>query len=94
MVTSDGYVKILDFGLAKLLPQPGVDSEAATITKEGTVPGGDGDGQLHVSGASLGKASGCRTDVFSLGRGALRDGYGQQAIPGGNDGRAFRRDPA
>ena len=39
MVTSDGYVKILDFGLARLLPQTGADSEAATITKDGTVAG-------------------------------------------------------
>ena len=39
MVSSDGYVKILDFGLAKLLSQPDVDSEAATKTKNGTVAG-------------------------------------------------------
>ena len=38
MVTEDGFVKILDFGLAKLVPQL-ADSEAATMAKGGTTPG-------------------------------------------------------
>ena len=37
MVTEDGFVKILDFGLAKLVPQL-ADSEAATMAKGGTTP--------------------------------------------------------
>jgi non-specific serine/threonine protein kinase len=68
MVSGDGYVKILDFGLAKLLPQPGADSEAATITKEGTVAGAVmGTASYMSPEQALGKPLDARTDVFSLG---------------------------
>ena len=40
MITGDGLVKILDFGLAKLFTPPaGADSELATMEKGGTTPG-------------------------------------------------------
>jgi serine/threonine-protein kinase len=40
MLNSDGFVKILDFGLAKLLPQPShLDSQMATVSKMGTREG-------------------------------------------------------
>ena len=39
IISEDGYVKILDFGLAKLLPQGEVGSEIATAVKEGTTRG-------------------------------------------------------
>ena len=54
-VTRDGRVKILDFGLAKLVRQEGaLAADAATLASQ-TEPGvGDGDGRVHVSRAGEG----------------------------------------
>jgi serine/threonine-protein kinase len=60
---NDGYVKILDFGLAKLLPQPSVDSEAVTITKEGTAAGTvTGTASYLSPEQALGRTLDARTD--------------------------------
>ncbi len=84
MVTSDGYVKILDFGLAKLLPEA-VDfgSEEITISKEltraGVILGTVG----YMSPEQVrGKAVDHRTDIFSLGTILYEMLSGQRAFHG------------
>src|SRR5688572_25455256 len=67
MVRDDGYVKVLDFGLARLLPTTASDPEAATLAQQ-TTPG-TVMGTLaymspeQASGHTVGSAS----DVFALG---------------------------
>ncbi|TDI34248.1 MAG: hypothetical protein E2P02_30780 [Acidobacteria bacterium] len=39
IVSKDGYIKILDFGLAKLFAHGAEDSEAGTVTRDGTTSG-------------------------------------------------------
>jgi serine/threonine-protein kinase len=65
MVTGDGYVKILDFGLAKLRTQPSeTESEVPTETREGTVLGTVG---YMSPEQAKGHSADFRSDQFSLG---------------------------
>ncbi|MGH9369650.1 MAG: protein kinase domain-containing protein [Thermoanaerobaculia bacterium] len=81
MISRDGYVKILDFGLAKLVEAPAPDaSDLPTGTRPGMVMGSVG--YMSPEQAS-GRAVDFRSDQFSLGSILYELATGQ---------RAFRRD--
>ncbi len=59
MIRRDGYVKVLDFGLAKLTERRGVDVEAPTVSMVRDESGKrDGNGDLYVAGAGARPAGG------------------------------------
>jgi hypothetical protein len=67
MMTRDGYVKVLDFGLAKLLPsdsEEGAPASSETATRTGIIVGT----AAYLSPEQLrGARADARSDVFSLG---------------------------
>lgn len=66
MLRRDGYVKVLDFGLAKLTERKGFDSDAATMVK--TEPGMVMGTIRYMSPEQArGLAVDARTDIWSLG---------------------------
>jgi serine/threonine protein kinase len=69
MIRRDGYVKVLDFGLAKLTERPAaVDSQAPTIAKAETDPGTVmGTMQYMSPEQARGLEVDKRTDIWSLG---------------------------
>ena len=68
IISEDGYVKILDFGLAKLLPLDGVGSEVATMEKQATTPGTILGTVGYMSPEQAkGEEADFRSDQFSLG---------------------------
>lgn len=69
MVRRDGYVKVLDFGLAKLTEQPdGTDTEAPTRALVNTSPGAVmGTANYMSPEQARGRTVDARTDIWSLG---------------------------
>lgn len=67
-ITSDGHVKILDFGLARIKEPVQEDAETATLTPEGTIPGTVMGTMGYMSPEQLrGEPSDARSDIFALG---------------------------
>lgn len=67
MVRDDGYVKVLDFGLARLLPSNASDSEAATLTQQ-TMPGTIVGTVAYMSPEQVrGETVSHPSDIFALG---------------------------
>ncbi len=76
MVTTDGRVKVLDFGLAKLTHNASdVDGADLTTVEQLTGPATrHRNARIHVPRASGGRPVDARSDVFSLGIVVLRRG--------------------
>jgi serine/threonine-protein kinase len=68
MIREDGYVKVLDFGLAKLLEQTTPDANAETLMQVQTQPGMIMGTVAYMSPEQArGRVVDARTDIFSLG---------------------------
>jgi eukaryotic-like serine/threonine-protein kinase len=68
MIREDGYVKVLDFGLAKLVDQTAPDADAETLMQVQTQPGMIMGTVAYMSPEQArGQLVDMRTDIFSLG---------------------------
>jgi len=67
-ITSDGRIKVLDFGLAQVKVPVEEDAETATLTPAGTVPGSVLGTMGYMSPEQLrGEPTDARSDIFALG---------------------------
>jgi serine/threonine-protein kinase len=85
MVTQDGLVKVLDFGLAKLTETNSEDSIETRSTKHYSPPrteeGHLGDSGLHVAGTGRRQVYGCTIGYFLVRGGAVRDVVRPKSFP-------------
>ena len=82
-LTRDGYLKILDFGLAKLKPRTDPDSETAVMTEESTATGTILGTIGYMSPEQVrGQLTDTRTDIFSFGCVLYELLSGQRAFTG------------
>jgi len=83
IISDDGYVKILDFGLAKLLPEGEVGAELSTLARE-TTPGAILGTVGYMSPEQAkGQDADFRADQFSLGAILFEMATGKRAFEGG-----------
>jgi len=67
MIRDDGYLKVLDFGLARLVPVTGTDDEAAALMRQ-TLPGAVLGTVAYMSPEQArGEPAGPPADIFALG---------------------------
>jgi serine/threonine protein kinase len=96
MIRHDGYVKVLDFGLAKLAEyqRGSSDPEAETLHMIKTEPGIVVGTVTYMSPEqSRGLEVDERTDIWGLGGGDLRDGGRKTALRWTNEERHYCRNP-
>ncbi|MGA7919546.1 MAG: tetratricopeptide repeat protein [Candidatus Acidiferrales bacterium] len=67
MLSQDGFVKILDFGLAKVAPAVGVLSDFRTLSQSQSLPGLEGTLQYMSPEQASGSRLDTRSDQFSFG---------------------------
>ena len=94
MVSKDGFVKILDFGLAKLTEPVAQDASVlpTAIAGADTAGHGHGDRRLHVARAGERPARGLPLRPVLARHDPLRDGHGQARVPEEDRRRDARRD--
>ena len=83
MVSRDGFVKILDFGLAKLTEtvSQGASALPTAVAPANRARDGDGNRRLHVAGAGERPARRLPLRPVHARRDPLRDGHGQARLP-------------
>jgi serine/threonine protein kinase/tetratricopeptide (TPR) repeat protein len=79
MLTADGRVKVLDFGIARRLTPADTDLEATSLTRAGTLVGTPG----YMSPEQVrGEALDARSDQFAFGAVLYEMASGRRAFPG------------